>query len=226
MIHSRRQPSALIALGLIPLTLVCAATAQAQTAANLLPNPGFEDWQKPDTVDPKSTPQLGAEGAPSHWSPNQSTMESDLGIKVTGKVAEDTVVKHDGKAAARLEADSVTDIVELSQIIQVEPNSTYTVRGWVKGENIVPGTKHGGGALVWSTPGPVKDYWSNMDAHFQAPAVSTGTFDWQRFEFTVDTKADAGQMLVVFQLRNASGKLWYDDVEVVKKGSVRTIRSF
>lgn len=33
-------------------------------------------------------------------------------------------------------------------------------------------------------------------------------------------------MPVIFQLRNAAGRLWYDDVEVVKIGTVKHIKSF
>ena len=194
---------------------------------NLLQNPGFEAWQKPDAATaPKTLPTLGTAGVPAQWLLAPESSKSDAPGRPAVAVFQDAVVKHGGAASVRLEAKSPTDIIAVSQFVPVEPNTVYAVRSWMKGEGIGVGAQNGGGAIVWASPGPAKDFYAHYEPHFNVPKVNNGTFDWQPYEFTVTTSEDAAQMPVTFQLRNAAGRLWYDDVEVVKLGAVKQIKSY
>ena len=224
--------SAAYAVPIAPLgnsTALAPASTEDMRAVgpNLLLNPGFEDWAKSDqTVDPKKLPTLGTEGVPAQWLLSPESSKPNPLVKPAVAVYKDTAVKHGGTASVRLEAKAPTDIIGAMQFVPVEPDTVYTVRCWLKGENVGSGVQNGGGAMVWANPGPAKDYYTHWEPHFNIPKVKDGTFEWQPYEFTVTTGSDAGQMSVVFQLRNASGKLWYDDVEVVKNGMVKQIKSF
>jgi hypothetical protein len=58
------------------------------------------------------------------------------------------------------------------------------------------------------------------------PTAHDGTFDWTKAQMTVDTNDTAGTMALTLQLRRASGKVWFDDVEVKKLGPVTAVKSF
>jgi len=77
-------------------------------------------------------------------------------------------------------------MVSFGQHFSGEPNSCYTVRVWVRGENVVSATGKPGGIIIWANSGPAGDeFWGNQKATPKQPASATGTFDWQLLEFPV-----------------------------------------
>lgn len=88
----------------------------------------------------------------------------------------------------------------------MRPGSKYTVRGWLKGENI----RGGAGAGYFLHIGPAgKEHlkpvnrWGNH-----------GTFDWKPIEFSGVIPEDADSMIVGTVMHADAGRAWFDDVEV------------
>ena len=48
-----------------------------------------------------------------------------------------------------------------------------------------------------------------------AAKIGTGSFDWQRFSFTVRVPADATRLTLCLGLEAVTGKVWFDDVRIV-----------
>lgn len=198
------------------LGLILAASVPLHAApVNPVGNPGFEDWTKP---------KPGDAGLPTGWVAAQSAL--DPASPLSGSITKDTTTKHGGTASARLTNGAGTDITELDQLLPAEPNTRYTIKLWVKGENIKPGAKNGIGVMAWVNTGPKQGFYPHQTYFNQSPKIKDGTFDWQPFEFTVETGKEVGQMSLNLQLRVASGKAWLDDVQVTKLGPVVSVQSF
>ena len=96
--------------------------------------------------------------------------------------------------------------VKYYRTLPVRPGSKYTVRGWLKGENI----RGGAGAGYFLHIGPAgKEHlkpvnrWGNH-----------GTFDWKPIEFSGVIPEDADSMIVGTVMHADAGRAWFDDVEV------------
>ncbi len=90
-------------------------------------------------------------------------------------------------------------------VVPVRPYSRYKLSGWVKTENLVPGTSRGAqinidGEEEWRT------------------AAITGTRDWTKVEVEFDAGPnDALEVTCLFGgWGRATGKAWFDDVELVR----------
>ena len=205
--------------------LACAALCGHALAAGLndrtwdhigtsIENGGFEDWGAQYVKVPDAEVKLGSEGAPLSWLARRGAGEASVGIM------KDPLIKHSGLASARIEIAEMRDEASLNQHFSVEPNTSYRVRAWVRGKDIVPG-KPGAGIIIWANCGPAgAEFWGHQKFLAKQPAQASGTFDWQLFEFPVKTSPEAARLKVVLQLRYASGTAWFDDVEVVKSETV------
>lgn len=96
--------------------------------------------------------------------------------------------------------------VKYYRTLPVRPGSKYTVRGWLKGENI----RGGAGAGYFLHIGPAgKEHlkpvnrWGNH-----------GTFDWKPIEFSGVIPEDADSMIVGTVMHVDAGAPGFDDVEV------------
>ena len=211
-------------MALAALGSLTAAGADATAPANLVTNPGFEVWAASTSF---GTPAAITDAGmlPAQWlaSPETQAPKDNPGT-YTGAIHKDATVKHSGNASLRLESGRGCDIIGAMQWVNLEPNTKYDITFWYKGDNIqVDGD---GGVLVWAVFGPKADYWNHMTFNPTHPAVHDGTFDWTKGQFTIDTKDTTSQMILTLQLRRATGKLWYDDIQVTKAGAVTTVPSF
>ncbi len=118
-----------------------------------------------------------------------------------------------------------TDITNVGQMITITPETVYKVSVWLKGSNIKPSARYGGGVFVWASWGP-KNYWTHQHSLAQQPKPSTGTFGWRKWTFTVDAGKGARHMAISLQLRCAAGKAWFDHVSVVKIDKITPVKSF
>ncbi|MFZ4778286.1 MAG: hypothetical protein ACOYM3_23185, partial [Terrimicrobiaceae bacterium] len=174
-------------------------------------NGGFEDWDAEYAQIPGKEVKLGSDGAPLSWQVEGSSAGGGVSLM------KDTLVKHSGLASARVEVAETGDGVFLDQLFSVEPSTSYLVRIWVRGKDIVPATgKAHGGILIWANSGPARGFFANQKSLAKKPARASGTFDWQLFEFPVETSSEAARLKIGLQMRTASGTAWFDDVEVVK----------
>jgi hypothetical protein len=198
----------------------------AAAAANLLPNPGFEVWVPAGRQ--KGWPAI-PDGVPQDWRVGQTAYEQgrDEDFPVQGTVARDTAIKHGGEAALRIENGLTTDITDvICRQFPVEPNTIYRFRVWVRGEEIVANPNDGCGVLVWCHTRPIEDLWKNVTTLNKPPDPRTGTFDWLRFAWRIETPPDAHFMDIVLRLRRASGKVWYDDAELEAVGKITVVETY
>jgi hypothetical protein len=182
---------------------------------NLITNGGFEGW---GPVAPSKRTPTALDGAPLGWWIDKEALETgatpDFEIKAT--VARDAKIKHGGECAVRMTSELTTDIVSLVfPPVPVKANTAYMVRCWLKGENIVRNPVNSVGVGVWLSTGPAKDFWAHQAHIVKSPTPNTGTFDWTRYEFRLETPATAEMLKFTVQMRRASGTVWVDDVEIV-----------
>ncbi len=221
-------------------SLACAEDAGAPGAPpgqTIVPvaNGGFETWEPLDQNAAnsdyiKSLKLIPENQGPKAWGPfSEDTRERHM----TGTVAMDEEVRHSGLRSVRIENGLKTDICGVSYSTEqfaktpedprnIKPNRHYLLRWWVKGENV-----DGNGPLLMmcglsGKNGALK----RADSYEQGVALPTGTFDWQRRAFTFITDPEARWVVFSFQLRWASGKIWYDDVELIDLGPVVHVETY
>lgn len=197
--------------------------------APLNANGDMEKWEDFSAKEPNKEPRVEGGQKPSGYWMSQSAYEAgkipDFAVK--GSIARDTQIKHGGEAAVRIEGGLPTDIVDISlPPFAVAPNTKYLVKVWIKGQNIALNKDDGTGAAVWVNTGPEKDFWTHQTSLLQQAAKKDGDFDWTPLEITVDTAADTGMMVILLQLRRASGTVWFDDLEVVPQEKPKVVESF
>lgn len=182
-------------------------------------NPGFEEWRPftPPThpAEIKRTPQLNGQ-IPATWSAAQVSLDPQ-DAPLTVVITKDENTKHTGNASVRVENTTTNEVAELSHdFIKVQPSTKYTLKFWVKAENLVLNPKGISGIAVVANTGPVTDFSGKQTRRMGKPTGTTETtFDWQQFEYVFQTEAAAEQLNLRIQLRGASGKAWFDDVELV-----------
>lgn len=205
--------------------------AADSVGANLLTNGGMEQWRT-DSL-PAAGPSVPAipDGIPVGWGVSQEAYErgDDPGFVVKGEVSRDTAIKAAGEASLHISNAQNSDISEVSQgAFAVQPNAVYRVRCQVRGEKIVLNARDGCGVIVWGNtgtgaPGDMKIGYQYLA---RSPVPNTGSFDWQAFEFFVETGPQASWMRVALQLRRAVGEAWFDEVEVACVAQVHPVESY
>ncbi len=105
--------------------------------------------------------------------------------------------------------------------IGINPEHTYTLRYWAKGDNI----KNSGGQLAWTRPLATiawsKAYHANDWISGTDLNAGLGTYDWQKFELnSIKPPAEANIANISFRSTRAlagegSGTFWLDEVEFI-----------
>ncbi|MFC1596386.1 sugar-binding domain-containing protein [Planctomycetota bacterium] len=167
--------------------------------------------------------------APEGWTPGR-----ELGgqKELTGKILPDTAVKHSGQYSARLENADPRDITVLQYSTEraeargtpaILPNRRYVVRWWVKGERVE--NADAGPILMMSVVSTKQGQTYRTYASESWP-LPKGAFDWQQRQLTFITDAHARSAMFSFQLRWATGIVWYDDVELQDIGPVVPVDTY
>ncbi|MBQ6472185.1 MAG: carbohydrate binding domain-containing protein [Victivallales bacterium] len=99
------------------------------------------------------------------------------------------------------------------QRIAVEPNATYRVEFLVKCQNVtaMPDANFGGASSKVNQ----KEYFPQQGLR-GAWNLDVGTLDWTRVSYSFTTSSDEETVELQFQLSNATGTMWVDDVTVTK----------
>ncbi|MGG1516414.1 beta-galactosidase [Paenibacillus oryzisoli] len=122
---------------------------------------------------------------------------------VTASVNPVSGVSHSGDYSLRIVNSSPFQsnvYVNVGQTIPVEPNTTYTFKVWVKGEN-------------------AKNVWFPGGAGWkQRKSFPSGTYNWTEVSYTYTTGAAETSYRLTVLSENA-GTVWIDDLSVVKAGS-------
>ena len=151
---------------------------------------------------------------------------------LTVKILPDAAVKHSGRYSARLENGDPRDITVLEYSTErndvpgkpaILPNRRYAVRWWVKGQGV--DNADAGPILMMNV---VSDRRGQSYRTFSAEnwPLPRGTFDWQQRQLTFITDAYARSAAFSFQLRWATGAVWYDDVEMEDLGPVVPVDTY
>ena len=163
------------------LLLLDACGGEPADAAVALPNPSFE-----------SAGERGPEGwRARRWGGRRQQSDFDH-----------TTEARTGERSVSLASESGADI-SWSATVVVRPFSRYRLSGWIRTEEVEPGT--GAGALL------------NLHGLTGARSEAvTGTRDWTEVAFEFDTGAnDAVQVNCLFGgWGSATGQAWYDDLEL------------
>jgi len=204
------------------LATICLFNLRAESpdsAGNIVINGGMEIWVP---VKPYSGPNpepIRPEGLEPEGFDTSMEVEGDQTVAV--KIAPDKLFKHGGDYSVRIENTEQEQTGDISlREISVEPNTKYMVRMWIKGEDIAVDKDPLHGAAIWVKYGPDQDFWGSPStkSEIKIPELREGSFPWTKFEFTFDTLPDTALLRVYLQLRKATGKIWYDDLEVIPFG--------
>lgn len=160
--------------------------ALAGAAGAQLTNPGFE--------------QVDAGGWAANWVrwPDKSPEP--------GAVSIDSNVSHTGERCLRLHHERASSYTRGQQVVQTEPNARYFFRVWVRGEDIVGGPGSMGARL----------YIEGLGGHDRATERQTGSFGWKELTLGPLPSGQGGPITVMCYLHEATGTVWYDDVQVIK----------
>ncbi|HEY3397617.1 MAG TPA: hypothetical protein VGM19_08165 [Armatimonadota bacterium] len=227
------------------LLLAVAAVALGRVAAAepLIVNGGFEEWvdvmqvpeglrQRPEVV---SVVRIPENLWPRQWIPMRVPYRT--GGPGTSEIALDETVAHSGRRSVRLTSRSTKDITCVEYIGEyalgsavppaaIQPNRRYRLTWWVKGLAVLPG---GGGAML---EGIYYVSLLNGKGYRTAPDYGdqtrppTGTFDWQQEQFDFLTDAGAKYLAFNLQLRETTGTIWYDDVELQDLGPAMVVETY
>jgi len=177
-----------------------------QEALEFSKQAGMDLDSKPGTVTNASF-EKGLDGDPDSrfgWQFNRGDPKFDAVI--------DAKVKHEGSRSLRVTFKSYVKpaLANIIQTVVVEPNKKYSVRFWVRTENL----KSSGGPLLAITN-------ANDDQLIaRSPGFPTGTNDWQEISVQFTTPANCTGVNII-TIRDVcgedcplSGIFWYDDFEM------------
>lgn len=183
----------------------------------LVANGGFEEWQSGAPAGKAgAVPTIVGGMAPAQWDLRLEVPETreNPSFPTGSAVAQDTSIKHSGKASLRIDNARTTDVAAVSSpIFDVLPGRSYTIKIWYKGEDIIPNPEDGQGvALIIAQGG--EDIAHVNKTNLVTPQLRTGTFDWRLLEIRLKTSQTATKAAVTLQLRRAKGSAWFDDLAI------------
>ena len=124
-----------------------------------------------------------------------------------------TIEQVDGRTdkAAKITINDNSSIVNLYQVITLDPDAEYTFTAWVKAENVV---------RLWdSAPGIHVNLWCDNTVKVESQAVNTDA-DWQKIEFNVDGSTLQGNEVEVrfdISIDYVQGDFYIDDASLKVK---------
>lgn len=148
-------------------TLLLLSTSMFLGAQNILSNGSFEDW---------------TDGKPDAWFGSKSNIAAS-------KVVESSDAQ-DGSKSVELINNSTSHKRFTSQEYNLNPNSTYTLTFYAKGEGDIRNSFYNGNP----------DSSGNGYASYSAYTTVNG--DWQKITYTFDTDVDVTGVEIIFSMRN------------------------
>ena len=102
--------------------------------------------------------------------------------------------------------------------IPCKPHTKYVARFWAKGQNI--NTTQKGGARMFIGPNgglnrPIVQFGPGLEM-LKKNVSLPWTFGWTLFESNVFSSGSSKELGVTVYFRNASGTIWFDDIEIVE----------
>ncbi len=129
----------------------------------------------------------------------------------TATFARDGTVSHSGSASASIaqstQSTSGQASFYLNPLLPTIPGKTYTFSGWVKGSGV---TGSNGLSIAW---------FDNNGAYLTQSFSSnapTGTYNWTQLGLSSVAPANAAKYEIHLNSAANSGKIWFDDITLVK----------
>jgi hypothetical protein len=97
--------------------------------------------------------------------------------------------------------------------VPVAPGRTYTLRGWVRGENVV-------GSAGWY----LHAYGDRVEVVNKTLSAGQGTFDWKPVSVTFTAPTNA-RTATIGTVLHGTGRAWFDDVEFSEAGGKGALRA-
>jgi len=126
----------------------------------------------------------------------------------------DTYVAHTGTRSAKIYCDSITGahFWQATPENSITPGQTYKFWAWVKTEGVAKDTEtvpsYGATIrLLWGD-----NYFTTVYREDYAEGLTGTTADWEKIETTVVAPEGAQRAQVALLLHNATGTVWFDDV--------------
>lgn len=135
---------------------------------------------------------------------NDSAWKFDPAEK--GAVVFDKQEKHAGHSSLKILHDRNTSYSKAIQVINVKPNTTYIVTGFIKTLQVNKAV-NGCGARFFIGDNSGNAFAASCDVEY------AGTRDWERFNFSFNSQAQT-QLIIIPYLHNSTGTVWFDDVEI------------
>lgn len=149
--------------------------------------------------------EQGISGSVAHWQVVAWTMENSIYTwEQSGGINNSRCISIDSR--------TLNDASWI-QTIQLEPNTDYLVKGYIKGENIIVESHAWIGANF-----NIYDSFLSSDK-----LTSSGTFDWTEFKLPFKTDAYGSATIACRLGQKASvvtGKAYFDNISVIKDGSI------
>ena len=216
-------PLVITATGLLSLSAVYAEG---------LPDPGFELWgaRKPSTqmTFEKAHVEEGDGLSLTQWAVRQTFPEGDGADQPKAVFTRDDTIRHEGASSLRITIPKPGGEVSLSNRAEatwhpmpfpIAPNRNYTLRGWIRTENLqIGGTKPGSVAIRMADN--QKTFFSQgTERHSKRaklPAL-TETGDWTPFEVRFQTGATDEWAHITLELpAEVQGTVWIDDLSLTE----------
>jgi hypothetical protein len=171
---------------LAALAVVVTTTLAAQDLPNLLANPGFE--------------AVDEAGWATGWGIWPGTLPE------AGAVGIDSTVAHGGRRSLRLRHSNLGSYTRGQQAIALEPNQRYAFTVWVRSEGVTAGDGSMGARL----------YVEGIGGSDHATEATFGTSGWRQLTLGPYDSGAGGWITVMCYLHQASGTVWFDDLQAFK----------
>jgi hypothetical protein len=130
---------------------------------------------------------------------------------------------HDGSNAVRAIADGDGSSVQYNRTINLEPNTQYTLSGWIKTQDISGGGWAAGGVCLRLYGTSIPDFTVHEGGSKNGDYIFTdhlgGTNDWTYVHVAFTTAEDPpGGLTLTVCADGSSGTAWYDGIALLPSG--------
>lgn len=143
------------------------------------------------------------------WNPWKPRGEPEIVI--------DDTVRHRGSGSLRITGMNSGDRGSVGQLVKIKGGASYTLRAWVKTENV------SAPAAFIRVQFNAEGNTSQKTRNFIRVGRLEGTRDWTLLEETFEVPEGTGSLIVELFLDYASGTVWWDDVEVVPDETITAV---
>lgn len=197
-------------------------------AADLLPNPGFELWETrlpgtQTTFDKANITEASAQ-SPENWAVSQEIRPGDSPDRTRASFSQDTDTFHEGTSSLKITIPDAGGEIVIGQRSKatwhpmpfpIEPGKSYTLRGWIRTQDLQASTDPRGTASVRLADNEKSFFAANTtrrSKRAKLPDLFQAT-DWTPFELHFDASPDDTWCYITIDLpAEIQGTVWIDDL--------------